>query len=138
MLIVGITSRENCYAWLDGYKYYDIPSIKPLSFDYLVIAVEGQVYSEIKEQAEQMGVKENFILKISLFSIPGFDIEKYITLRNSNMSIISINCWGGITSHRLELPFLSPFVNLWIKEEQYIQLLKDLRTYLQYDLVFDR
>lgn len=51
-------------------------------------------------------------------------------LRNSNFSIISSNCVGGVIYHKLGLKFLSPTINLWIRPNDYLKFLKNLNYYL--------
>lgn len=67
--------------------------------------------------------------------------EKYVEsqrkrLKNTDVTIISSNCNGGVISSDLGLPFRSPFVNLFIKSSDYIKLLTDLRGYMGEQLCF--
>lgn len=55
-------------------------------------------------------------------------------IKNKNVSIISSNCNGAFMLHDLGLRFNSPFVNLWIKPEDFLKLLSDFDTYIQSDL----
>jgi len=57
-------------------------------------------------------------------------------LRNKNVSIISSNCNGGVLSSDLGLGFNSPFVNLFIKASDYINILNDLKGYMSEELRF--
>lgn len=45
-------------------------------------------------------------------------------LRNSDISIFSSNCVGGVISHELGLPFLSPTINMFMKPHDFIKFLK--------------
>lgn len=136
--VVGITSKEDCYDYVDGYQYYPCSCIANLNFDCLVIAANETNYAEILAQVNRLRLDKKDVIRISLFSIPNFDLDKYLLLRNSNMSIISMNCWGGITSHKLGLQFNSPFVNLFIREKYFIELCKNLKDYLSKELEFCR
>lgn len=138
MSVIGVTSKERCYEKLDGYSFYSVKEIQHMDFDYLIVAAGKELYAEIVQEAKSLGIDETKILPISLFAIPGFDIEKYLYIRNEKLSVIAINCWGGVTLHKLELPFLSPFVNLWLREDQYLKLLKNLKEYLESELKFER
>lgn len=67
--------------------------------------------------------------------------EKYVEsqrkrLKNTDVTIISSNCNGGVISSDLGMPFRSPFVNLFIKSSDYIKLLTDLRGYMGEQLYF--
>lgn len=57
-------------------------------------------------------------------------------LKNRDFSLISSNCNGALILHDLGLRFNSPFVNLWIRPKDYIKMLKDLKGYMESDLVF--
>lgn len=62
--------------------------------------------------------------------------KKQIKLKNKNITLISSDCNGGVILHDLNLPFNSPFINLWIKPNEYIKLLENLEYYMQLNLVF--
>ena len=55
-------------------------------------------------------------------------------LQSSKISVIAINCWGGLISHTLGLEFRSPFVNMFLEEQDYLKLLSDLDYYLGMEL----
>lgn len=51
-------------------------------------------------------------------------------LKNRDFSIICSNCVGGVIYHELNLPFLSPTINLFIKPSDYIKFVSNLNFYL--------
>ena len=57
-------------------------------------------------------------------------------LKNESFSIICSNCIGGIIYHRLNKEFLSPTINLWFYQNEFIKFISDIHTYLNYDLEF--
>jgi len=57
-------------------------------------------------------------------------------LRNHDFSIICSNCAGGAISHRLGKEFLSPTVNLWLHQRDFLKLAADLKNYMSYELEF--
>ena len=57
-------------------------------------------------------------------------------IKNDNFSIISSTCVGGIIYHRLNKRFLSPTVNLWFYQDDFLKFITDLKQYLSYDLRF--
>lgn len=57
-------------------------------------------------------------------------------LKNHDFSIICSNCAGGVISHRLGQKFLSPTVNLWLHQRDFLKLAANLREYLSYELEF--
>lgn len=50
--------------------------------------------------------------------------------KNSNITIISQNCIGGVFVHDMNLPFQSPTVNLMIPAADFIKFVKNLEHYL--------
>ena len=62
--------------------------------------------------------------------------EKVKKLRENTPTILSPNCWAGITYHHLGLQFRSPLINMWEDHDEYIRLLSDLKGYMSKDLVF--
>ncbi|MDP3119861.1 MAG: DUF1919 domain-containing protein [Sulfuricurvum sp.] len=65
------------------------------------------------------------------------DIEKKIKgsinrliLRQTNFSIISNNCWGTFIYKKFNLQYHSPFVNLFIFSEDYLELLENFTPQL--------
>lgn len=53
------------------------------------------------------------------------------SLTNKEFSVICNNCLGGIVVHQLGLRFNSPFVNLYIAANDYIELLENLENYMK-------
>lgn len=54
-------------------------------------------------------------------------------LKNKDVSIISMNCTGGVLSHDLGLQFKSPTVNLFFRSEDFIKFCENLEYYLSID-----
>ena len=59
--------------------------------------------------------------------------RKKLTERGKSVSIISMNCTGGILSHDLGLQFKSPTVNLFFRAEDFIKFCENLKYYLAID-----
>lgn len=57
-------------------------------------------------------------------------------LKNKNFSIICSNCIGGIIYNRLGEKFLSPTINLWIRQDDFLKFVLDLKGYISKDLIF--
>ena len=56
-------------------------------------------------------------------------------LQNTNFSIISSNCNGGVVCHDLKIRFNSPTVNLFMSAEYFLKFVKHLEYYLNTDIV---
>lgn len=62
-------------------------------------------------------------------------MRKRRKLKNSNPTIISSNCNGGIILHDLGLQFNTPTINLYFNTSDFLKFLSDLNGYLEKDLV---
>jgi len=57
-------------------------------------------------------------------------------LKNNNFSLIASNCNGAFILHDLGLRFNSPFVNLWMKPDDFIRFLSNIDYYLSCEMTF--
>ena len=87
--------------------------------------------SKITQAARQLKLSEEKLLGDWIVCIPGFTLEKYRRLQRSRLSIFSINCFGGCISNMLGLPFRSPFVNLFLNDEDFIKFLRAPHVYME-------
>lgn len=58
-------------------------------------------------------------------------------LKNKNFTIISSECAGGVIYHDLGLRFDSPTINLWFKPDDYLAFLKDIKYYLNTNILVE-
>ena len=56
-------------------------------------------------------------------------------LRNTDFTILSNTCIGGVISHDMGLQFLSPTVNLYMRPEDFVKFMSNLEHYLSAELV---
>jgi uncharacterized protein (DUF1919 family) len=57
-------------------------------------------------------------------------------LTNRNFTIISNNCWGGFVYQRFNLPYLTPFIGLFVPAPCFIKLLEDFENNIQKEMRF--
>jgi len=76
------------------------------------------------------------IHKIQIFRESLWEKNLRQKLTNKDFSIICSNCIGGIIYHRLGLKFLSPTINLWMYQYDYLKLVLDLKKYMELNLEF--
>lgn len=57
-------------------------------------------------------------------------------LKNTDFTIISNNCWGGMVYESYNLPKESPTVGMFFMAEDYIEFLSDLKNYINGELMF--
>ena len=57
-------------------------------------------------------------------------------LKNTEFSLIASNCNGTFIVHDLGLQYKSPFVNLWMKPDDFIRFLSNIHYYLSCEMIF--
>ncbi|WP_318253641.1 DUF1919 domain-containing protein [Selenomonas sp. AB3002] len=134
--IVGITTNDCIHGSIDGIPVIPKEEIKNMTFDYIVVMTDNFPYSKVCKEANLLGIDMDKLLSIDVLFLPGFTIEKYNKLRKSKITIIAPCCLGGYIYHRFRLPFLSPTINLWFSESDYIRLLKNFKRIITSDLNF--
>lgn len=135
--VKGVTKSNNYfYRYVDGYPFIPVDEIEWSNYDVFVIAaeIESTSYAEIVKVLLDRGISEERIIPISAFSIPYFDLEKYIKIHD--ISIFALNCWGGLTYHRLGLQFRTPFVNMFMNQYEFIKMMKNLKWYMEQPVIF--
>jgi uncharacterized protein (DUF1919 family) len=137
MNVVAVVSKDTYYKKIDGYPVIRKEEIINRDYDYIIVASINK-YDQILDEALTLGIERKRLLKVTIFNINNFDFKRYIKLYSSNISIISSNCWGGITYNYLGMEFLSPFINMYEEETDYLKLLANLDFYLKQPLVFDK
>lgn len=136
--IIGVV--DNSFSGvkkLDGYLLIERSKISTVFYDYIII-MSDKFYREIFMEAVKLGVCQEKILPYKTLDLPGINFTQYIELKKSKISIISNNCWGGLVYHTLGMECLSPFKNLYLEDEDYINLLQNLREYLKTPMEFLR
>lgn len=82
---------------------------------------------------KKVKIKTKYILR-EFFSIV---IWKFINwrdkrrLKNHNFTILCSTCIGGIIYHKLQEPFLTPTINLWMKDNDLIKFALNLENYIK-------
>lgn len=57
-------------------------------------------------------------------------------LKNKNITLIASNCNGGVILHDLRLTFNSPFINLWLKPDDFLTFCENMDYYVSRRLNF--
>lgn len=57
-------------------------------------------------------------------------------IKNKNFTIIAPTCIAGVIYHELGKQFLSPTINLWMYDKDFLKFAHNLKEYLTYELKF--
>lgn len=127
--IVGVTSNDmNMRNSIDGYGFVGKSDLNGLKFDFCFVATAA--FESVKQEAGSYGIDTYKLIPIRILSIPYMSFEKYILLKQSSLSILASNCWGGVCYHYLGLEFLSPTINMFFGRSDFNKFLKNLEYYL--------
>lgn len=66
------------------------------------------------------------------------DSHNRLRLVNNDVTLISSNCAGGIIYHALGLQFRSPFINLFLNNEDFIFVLEHFENFIKEDIIEDK
>lgn len=83
-----------------------------------------------------MPTYEGLRLKVLKYWRVKFAPNRRKQLKNTDFTIISNNCWGGMIYEAYNLPKESPTVGMFFMAEDYIRFVKRLKDYLSAELVF--
>lgn len=134
LVIQGVTSNEKNILQVDGYRFVPKEKIDSIEYDYCVVAVRD--FQSVLKEAASMGIESGQCIPIKVFSIPFFDLKKYVRIKQRRISIISRNCWAGLCYNYLGLQFNTPFINMFFSDGDFIKLMKRFDYYLSVPLEF--
>jgi len=81
-------------------------------------------------------IKNKICITISKFIDGRYEKKLRKKLKNDQFSILCSSCIGGIIYHRLGKQFLSPTINMWIKQKEFLVFVENLDEALEQELVF--
>lgn len=125
-----VLNDENLFSMIDGIPVIKIEEILERKYDYL-IDMNQQERSAVTRIFELLKIPLEKVIPVKVFGQPCFDFKRYIGVKESKISIIANNCWGGYTYNSLQLKMLSPFINLVVKSDDYFRMLGNLRYYME-------
>lgn len=79
---------------------------------------------------------EIFRHKIEKAMVPFFAPYNRSKLNNTDFSIISNNCWGGVCSEYFGLQKNSPTVGTFLFASDFVKLIQNLKKYMETELIF--
>ncbi|MEK3772591.1 DUF1919 domain-containing protein [Paenibacillus sp. FSL R5-0887] len=131
--ILTITGYEEVNLGIE----LDILNINNYGFDF--INIKCKEYEEIKAGLIYLSVSRSIILPSSYPSRNGietFQPESFLNLENNDFSLISDDCWGGFLYKQLGLSYNTPFMWMYIRNNDYLKLISDIPYYLNQKLKF--
>ena len=81
-------------------------------------------------------LKSKVINEISRIINSRYEKKVRRRLKNQNFSIICSNCIGGVIYNRLGEKFLSPTINLWMNQKDFLKMVSNLKKYMEEELAF--
>lgn len=136
--ITGIIDTNAYMHTLDGYKVVKPREISKLDFQYIIITSENSFDDIVREAVYVYGINRKVLIPHRVFFIPNINLDEYLKLYESEISIISNNCWGGIICNTLSLECRSPFKNMFLRNEEYLKVISNLEEYMMADPIFVR
>ena len=135
--IIALVTNENInHMTLDGYPIIHRDEIPEKTYDYIIVASDIYFNEIVDDAVRNIGIGRDKIIPFRVMQIPNLNFDEYIKLKNSNLSIVSNNCWGGLICHTLGIECLSPFKNVSFSDADYIKLLKSFKEYLKLDPIW--
>ena len=114
----------------------EIAEVGGRDYDVLLVVGARRIgMNGITKAAQRLNLPEEKLLGDWIVCISGFTLEKYRELQSSCLSIFSRNCFGGLISHTLGLPFRSPFVNMFLDEKKFLRLIQNLKALMEKNLL---
>lgn len=84
--------------------------------------------------AKKFTITELLLHKIKKMTVPFISGHNRRMLNNTDFSIISNNCWGGVCYEFFGLPKLSPTVGTYLYADDYVKMISNLQYYMSCDL----
>lgn len=129
-----VSSYDECIKSLDGIDVIKPEEIKNFNYDFIIVASFASFDKIVEQGVREGGINREKFIPSQIFELNDFDIDRYISIKNKSISIVSDNCWGSIVFKSLGLKYNSPFANLFIDHEHYLNLISNLDYYLKLPL----
>lgn len=127
-----ITTTRPKYKKIDSYACFSVDAVRLQDADFIIIAVDNwkPIYQLLKER----GIEDERILRSNPFELPYFQLDDYLELKKSKVTILSNYCLGGILYKKLGLEQLSPTINAFCTTENYYEFVENYEKYLSCDM----
>jgi uncharacterized protein (DUF1919 family) len=135
--ICAITSNTTFFDSIAGIPFVAKKDIIKDDYD-IVIAMSEKYFKEMVSEAYDMGFTPEQIISYKALVIPNVNFEKYMELKKNVPTIFCMNCWGAFTYNQLGLGFASPFINMYVLEDDFLKFLHRPGWYMAQSLELSR
>lgn len=132
-----VFNEKNLFKSIDGIPVVGVEELPFIHCDY-IIDMNQNARQQILRLIELFKIPNEKIIPARIFGQPFFDLERWLQVRSREISIISSHCWGGYVYNTLGLEFKSPFINMFLDNDDFFKVLGDIYKYMQFPLIFDR
>lgn len=129
-ILAIVLNEEGRYQTIDGIKVITLENILTYEYDYL-IDMNPKEPDVVLEILKILQIPRQKVIPIRVFRVPMFDLKAWERVKESRVSIVSNNCWGGITYYSLGLEFLTPFINMFVTTEDFLKIAQNFRYYME-------
>ncbi len=134
--IVGVLSKYNNIKLIDGIPVVSVQDLEEMEYDYVIVMSIDGVDGCIRDLERYLRIPSSKIVGVSPFREPNFDFEDYVRIKESDLTIIADNCFGGYLYNFLSLQFTSPFINMYFSSSDMLKLMNNPRSYLSMPIIF--
>ena len=110
---------------LNGAKTLDRQDLKSVDCDLILVAGRKASLQPVLKEVAALGIDTEKVVLDRTVCVPFFTLEKYRKLRRSNLSILSMNCFAGMLYHRFGLPFLTPTINMFTSDTDFLKFINE-------------
>lgn len=129
--IIGIYSPVKLgLISLDGYAVINDSEIQKYAIDYIIDCSDETTSHKLELFCNSHNFARKCVISARVFSLPAFNFNDYVKLRNNPPTIISMNCFSYYLYDRLDLPFTSPTIDCFVGWHDFIEFCCHLKEYL--------
>ena len=127
--ILGVHQTDSPVSVGPDYLYFSADDV--LHTDCPVLVCGSRYDTALIQGIVSLGIARERLIPEGQFLFLNMSCSRYLALLGKRLSILSNDCWGGLTYHYFGLPFLSPTINLFFEDPEYLTFLENLDDMLQ-------
>lgn len=133
--VVGVTSKQPMENDTE-YPFYIQSKLNSSIADYIIVTTGLDYYDQIRKQAQSIGYDKEKIISIIDLQTYNYRWTECLKRREINdllpqyFSLFAENCCGGLLYHTLGRKFMSPMINTFMEEGDFIKFASNIGYYL--------